>query len=218
MASPRLELPASSRGGSLKAGQVWARLAHIRAATHQEPCQIGPLSRDRALPYWRRTWLRASRAFSLTGQGCLLFPRGGSLPCWLCTRLSGGGSGLLQQVLPQGRLPLSWGCGREHRHAGSAQKHLHMSLLGRRVLGNLPLSYTFWAPTESASGCPDRRPQPGALGPWCSPCGAESGRPSNRWMSPAVALPFPLTEFSLLEPLPVCNPPAPKLSLRRTGT
>ena len=154
MASPRLELPASSRGGSLKAGQVWARLAHIRAATHQEPCQIGPLSRDRALPYWRRTWLRASRAFSLTGQGCLLFPRGGSLPCWLCTRLSGGGSGLLQQVLPQGRLPLSWGCGREHRHAGSAQKHLHISLLGRRVLGNLRLSYNFWAPTESASGSP----------------------------------------------------------------
>ena len=93
-----------------------------------------------------------------------------------------------------------------------------MSLLGRRVLGNLPLSYTFWAPTESTSGCPDRRPQPGALGAWCSPCGPESARPSHRWRSPAVALPIPLTEFSLLEPLAVCNPPAPKLSLRRTGT
>ena len=31
--------------------------------------------------------------------------------------------------------------------------HLHMSLLGRRVLGNLRLSYTFWAPKESASVC-----------------------------------------------------------------
>ena len=153
MASPRLELPAPSRGGSLKAGKVWARLPHRRAATRQEPCQIGPLSRARALPYWRRTWLRASRAFSLSGLGCLLFPRGGSLPCWLCTRLSGGGSGLLQQVLPQGLLPLSWGCGREPRHAGSAQKHLHMSLLGRRVLGKLRLSYTVSAPTDSASGC-----------------------------------------------------------------
>ena len=153
MASPRLELPASSRGGSLKAGQVWARLAHIRAATHQEPCQIGPLSRDRALPYWRRTWLRASRAFSLTGTGCLLFPRGGSLPCWLCTCLSGGGTGFLQQVLPQGLLPLSWGCGQEPRHAGSGPNHLHMFLLGRRVLGNLRLSYTFWTPKESASVC-----------------------------------------------------------------
>ena len=216
MASPSLTQPAPSWGGSLKARQFWARLAHGRSEPSQELCQIGPLSRARALQYWRRTWLRASRAFSLTGLGCLLFPRGGSLPCWLCTRLSGGGAGLLQQVLPQGLLPLSWGCGREPRHAGSGPKHLHMSLLRRRVLGNL--SYTFWAPTESASGCPDRRPQPGALGAWCSPCGAESGWPSNRWRSPAVALPFPLTEFSLLEPLAVCNPPAPKLSLRRTGT
>ena len=153
----------------------------------------------------------------MTGLGCLLFPRGGSLPCWLCTRLSGGGAGLLHQVLPQGLLPLSLGCGRETRRAGSGPKHLHMSLLGRRVLGNLPLSYTFWAPTESASWCLDRRPQPGPLGAWCSPCTAESGRPSNRWRNPAVALPFPLTEFSLLEPLAVCNPPAPKPSFRRTG-
>ena len=79
----------------------------------------------------------------MTGLGCLLFPLGGSLPCWLCTRLSGGGSGLLQQVLPQGLLPLSWGCGREPRHAGSGPNHLHMSLLGRRVLGKLRLSHTF---------------------------------------------------------------------------
>ena len=154
----------------------------------------------------------------MTGLGCLLFPRGGWLLCWLCTRLSGGGAGLLQQVLPQGLLPLSWGCGREPRHAGSGPKHLHMSLLGRRVLGNLPLSYTFWAPTESASGCPDRRPQPGALGAWCSPCGAESGRPRIRWRSPAVALPFPLTELSLLKPLAVCNPPPPKPSPTTPGT
>ena len=153
MAYPWFELPAPSRGGSVKAGQVWARLAHRRAATRQEPCQIGPLSRARALPYWKRTWLRASRALSLTGLGCLLFPHGGSLPCWLCTRLSGGGSGLLQQVLPQGLLPVSWGCRTYPRHAGSGTNHLHMSLLGRRVLGNLPLSYTFCTPMESASVC-----------------------------------------------------------------
>ena len=153
MASPSLTQAAPSWGGSLKARQVWARLAHGRAASRRELCQIGALSRARALPNWRRTWLRASRAFSLTGLGCLLFPRGGSLPCWLCSRLSGGGAGLLQQVLPQGLLPLSWGCGREPRHAGSGPNHLHMSLLGRRVLGNLRLSYTFWANTESASRC-----------------------------------------------------------------
>ena len=122
-------------------------------APRQELDQIGPLSRARALQYWRCTWLRASRAFSLTGLGCLLFPRGGSLPCWLCPRLSGGGAGLLQQVLAQGLRPLSWGCGQEPRHAGSGPNHLHMSLLGRRVLGNLRLSYTFWAPKESASVC-----------------------------------------------------------------
>ena len=63
----------------------------------------------------------------MTGLGCLLFPLGGSLPCWLCTRLSGGGSGLLQQVLPQGLLPLSWGCGREPRHAGSGPNRLYVS-------------------------------------------------------------------------------------------
>ena len=100
----------------------------------------------------------------MTGLGCLLFPLGGSLPCWLCTRLSGGGSGLLQQVLPQGLLPLSWGCGREPRHAGSGTNHLHMSLLGRRVLGKLRLSHTFKAPTESASRCAGL--QTPARGPW----------------------------------------------------
>ena len=153
VASPSLTQPAPSWGGSIKARQVWARLAHGRTAPSQELCQIGPLSRARALPYCRRTWLRASRAFSLTGIGCLVFPRGGSLPCWLCIRLSGGDTGLLQQVFPQGLLPLSWCCGREPRNAGSGPNHLHMSLLGRRVLGKLRLSYTLWAPTESASGC-----------------------------------------------------------------
>ena len=100
----------------------------------------------------------------MTGLGCLLFPLGGSLPCWLCIRLTGGGAGLLQQVLPQGLLPLSWGCGREPRHAGSGTNHLHMSLLGRRVLGKLRLSHTFKAPTESASGCAGL--QNPTRGPW----------------------------------------------------
>ena len=36
----------------------------------------------------------------MTGLGCLLFPRGGSLPCWLCIRLSGGGTGLLDSFRP----------------------------------------------------------------------------------------------------------------------
>ena len=152
VASPSLTQPAPSWGGSLKARQVCAMLAPGRAASRPERCQIGALSRARALPNRRRTWLRASKAFSLTGLGCLLFPRGGSPPCCLCIRLSGGGAGLLQQVFPQGLLQLSWCCGREPRHAGSGLNHLHMSLLGRRVLGNLRLSYTFWAPRAPGWG------------------------------------------------------------------
>ena len=68
------------------------------------------------------------------------------------TKLRTESTRFLQQVLPQGLLPLSWGCGQEPRQAVSGPNLLHMSLLGRRVLGKLPLSYTFWAPTESASG------------------------------------------------------------------
>ena len=55
VASPRLLLPALSRGGSLKARQVWVRLAPGRAALRKELCQIGALSRARALPSRRRT-------------------------------------------------------------------------------------------------------------------------------------------------------------------
>ena len=157
------------------------------------------------------------QGFQLHGAGLPPLPRGGSLPCWLCTRRSGWGTGLLQQVLPRGLFPLSWGYGLEPRQAVSVPNQLHMSLLGRRVLGNLRLSCTCLAPTESASGCAGCRPQPGAIGAWCSPCGAESGRPSNRWRSPALALPFPLTEISLQEPLAVCKPPAPKPSTRKPG-
>ena len=152
MASPSLAQPAPSCARSLAERQFWARLAHGREASRQELCQIRPLSRARALLYWRPTWL-GKRTFSLKGLGCLLFPRGGSLPCWLCTRQSDGGAGLLQQVLPQGLLPLSWGCGREPRHAASGPNHWHMSVLGRRVLGNLRLSCTCWAPRESACWC-----------------------------------------------------------------
>ena len=73
-------------------------------------------------------------------------------------------------------------------------------------------------PRSQPPGVRGCRPQPGALGAWCSPCGAESGRPSNRWRIPAVALPFPLTELSLLKPLAVCNPPPPKPSPTTPGT
>ena len=52
----------------------------------------------------------------------------------------------------------------------------------------------------------------GALGAWCSQCGAESGQPSNSWRSSAVALPFPSTELSVLEPLEVWNSAIPKPS------
>ena len=75
---------------------------------------------------------------------------------------------------------------------------------------------------EAAAGRPQSQPPSvrgyrallGALGAWCTPCGADSGRPSNRWRSPALALPFPPTELFLLEPLAVCMRPAPEPSPR----
>ena len=53
MASPSLTQHAPSWAGSLAARQVWARLDQGRAASHQQLCQIGPLSRAGALPSWR---------------------------------------------------------------------------------------------------------------------------------------------------------------------
>ena len=53
---------APSWEGSLAVRQVWARLAQGRAASRQQLCQIGPLSRAGALPSWRRTRLQPSRA------------------------------------------------------------------------------------------------------------------------------------------------------------
>ena len=52
----------------------------------------------------------------------------------------------------------------------------------------------------------------------CFRCGADSGRTSNRCRSPAVVLPFPLTELSLLKPLAMCNPPPPKPCPTTPGT
>ena len=46
---------------------------------------------------------------------------------------------------------------------------------------------------------------------------ADSGRSNIRWRRPALALPFRLTQLSLLEPLAVCKPPAPKPSPRTPG-
>ena len=135
--SPSLAQPAPSWAGSLAARQSLARLAQGRVASRQQLCQIGPLSRDGALPYWRRTRIRPSRGCNCTRLGCHVFPQGGSLPRMLFTRLPGGGALRLLQVLAQGLLSLSCGCEREPRHAGASPNQLHTSLLGRRALGNL---------------------------------------------------------------------------------
>ncbi len=57
VASPSRAQPAPSWEGSLAVRQVWARLAQGRAASRQQLCQIGPLSRAGALPSWRQTRL-----------------------------------------------------------------------------------------------------------------------------------------------------------------
>ena len=61
VASPSLKEPAPSMAGSLAARQVRARLGQGRAASDQELCQIGPLSRAGVLPYWRRARIQPSR-------------------------------------------------------------------------------------------------------------------------------------------------------------
>ena len=86
MASPSLTLPAPSWGGSLKARQVWAMLANGRAASRRERCQIAALSRVSS-PLLEALLAPCKQGFCLGWLGCLLFPLGGSPPCWLCTRL-----------------------------------------------------------------------------------------------------------------------------------
>ena len=84
----------------------------------------------------------------------------------LFTRLPGGAALRLLQVLAQGLLALSWGCGREPRQAGAGPNQLHTSLLGRRALGKLRVWGSCWAPRESASGCAGLQTQargPGSL-------------------------------------------------------
>ena len=68
MVSPSLAQPAPSCARSLAERQFWARLAHGREASRQELCQIGPLSRARALLYWRHTRL-GQEDFQLEGAG-----------------------------------------------------------------------------------------------------------------------------------------------------
>ena len=80
VASPNFAKAAPSWVGSLAARQVWPRFAQGRAASRQELCQIGPLSRAGALPSWRRTRLRPSRACSLRRLGCFVYPLGSSIP------------------------------------------------------------------------------------------------------------------------------------------
>ena len=170
VASPNLVQTAPSWAGSLEARQVWARLAPGRAASRKELCQIRALSGAGALRYWRRTRLHPSKACSSRRLGCLLFPGGGSLPLVLYTRLPGGAIPRLLQVLAQGLLPLSWGCGREPRHAGAGPNNLHTALLGRRALGNLCISGKWWETTSESPACwlqtPPRGPGCMVLSMW----------------------------------------------------
>ena len=142
-------------------------------------------------------WLPAERLGNMP-VGCLSFLQGAVLPRMLCRRLPGLGAKCCLEVFFQGLVPLSWGCDRKPKHTGEGQNHIHMSLLGSRARGNLSLSGTFLARTESYSGCDCCTPHPGALGAEFSLGSAESVRPSNSLRIHPVALPFPLTELSLL--------------------
>ena len=82
----------------------------------------------------------------------------------LFVRLPGAEALCLLQVLAQGLLALSWGCGRESRQAGSYPKLLHTSLLGRRAQGNDVSEAADGHPRSQPPGMPGWRPQPVALG------------------------------------------------------
>ena len=199
VASPSLAQPAPSWVGCLKARQVWARLAHGKAASRQELCQIRPLSRAGACSTGG-TLGSGKQGFQLEGSGRPPLPLRRPASLLALHSPIRRGSRAPPAGLASGAASLSWGCGREPRHAGSGPNHRHMSVLGRRVLGNLRLSCTCWAPTESASRCAGLQTPARGPGSLSSPCGDESGRPSNRSRIPALAFPFPLTELSLLEP------------------
>ena len=134
MASPSLVQPAPSWAVSLAARRDWASEKSWSSAV---------MEAHSAFP---------SRTCRRMRLGCLIFHREGRLPCMLCTRLPGGGATRFLEVLDQGLIPLSRGCGQEPRHSGAVPNHLPTALLGRRVLGNLRLSGTCWEPMDSASG------------------------------------------------------------------
>ena len=104
-ASRSLLLPGRKRSSEASLGK--ARPGHGSLATATLPHRASEQS-------WSSAVLEANSApakqgLSDTRLGCLLFPRGGSPPRLLFTRLPGGGALRLLQVLAQGLLALSWG-------------------------------------------------------------------------------------------------------------
>ena len=94
-ASRRLLLPGQEVEQRGKSGQGW-------------PWAEQPPTSNSARSGLKQSWssavleahsAQAKKGLSRTGLGCLLFPRGGSPPCLLFTRLPGGGAVCLLQVL-----------------------------------------------------------------------------------------------------------------------
>ena len=130
VACPSFAQPAPSWAGSLAGRQVWVRLAQGRAASRQELCQIGPLSRAGALPYWRRTWLWPSRALAARG--------------WAASASPG-----------EARFPTNYSLGfkAEARCASCRSRQLHLSWGGRwrpHTQGQAPATCTRLCSEESA--------------------------------------------------------------------
>ena len=117
VACPSLAQPAPSWAGSLAGRQVWVRLAQCRTASRQELCQFGPLSRAGALPHWRRTQLRPSRALSACGWAASAFPEEARFPTY-CSL--GFKAEALSASCRSRQLRLSWGGGGRPHTQGQA--------------------------------------------------------------------------------------------------
>ena len=185
VASPSPAQPAPSWAGSLAVRQVWARLAQGRAASHQQLCQIGPLSRAGACSTGG-TLGSGKQGFQLEGAGQPPLP-----PRRLASLLAvhspiRRGSRAPPAGLASGAASLSWGCGRDPDLQDQAPTTLTCLCWGGECYGTYDCHALAGRPRSQPPGVRGCRPQPGALGAWCTPCGAESGWPSNRWRSPAV--------------------------------
>ena len=148
--------PAPSRGVTLAARQGKARPGN--SSLMQGLCQIRPLRRAGALPFWRCTRAFPSRACILTWLGCLVFPQEARLPA--CCALG------FQAVVPcaswrswlwvESPVLGLWVGAKTHRgrpkpptHVSAGEKSAREPTSLRHLLGTHGLSLWAWAASHT---------------------------------------------------------------------